>query len=309
MSDIESAFGVTEQISETAERRGESMGKIAIVTDSNSGITQKEAKELGIRVLPMPFYINGKLFFEDITLTQEEFYRRLEEDADISTSQPSPGDVIDLWDELLEEYDEIIHIPMSSGLSSSCETAQGLAKDYDGRVHVIDNQRISISQRQSVLDAIEMKEKGMSAQEIDDVLMKEKLEASIYITVDTLKYLKKGGRVTPAAAAIGTVLNLKPVLQIQGEKLDSYAKVRGWKAAKKTMLDAAQKDLEGRFKGKEVYIQAAYTCSDEEALAWKAEIEERFPGHDIHMDRLSLSVSCHIGAGSRAVACIKKTEY
>ena len=215
MSDIESAFGVTEQISEAAERRGESMGKIAIVTDSNSGITQKEAKELGIRVLPMPFYINGKLFFEDITLTQEEFYRRLEEDADISTSQPSPGDVIDLWDELLEEYDEIIHIPMSSGLSSSCETAQGLAKDYDGRVHVIDNQRISISQRQSVLDAIEMKEKGMSAQEIDDVLMKEKLEASIYITVDTLKYLKKGGRVTPAAAAIGTVLNLKPVLQIQ----------------------------------------------------------------------------------------------
>ncbi len=309
MSDIESAFGVTEQISEAAERRGESMGKIAIVTDSNSGITQKEAKELGIRVLPMPFYINGKLFFEDITLTQEEFYRRLEEDADISTSQPSPGDVIDLWDELLEEYDEIIHIPMSSGLSSSCETAQGLAKDYDGRVHVIDNQRISISQRRSVLDAIEMKEKGMSAQEIDDVLMKEKLEASIYITVDTLKYLKKGGRVTPAAAAIGTVLNLKPVLQIQGEKLDSYAKVRGWKAAKKTMLDAAQKDLEGRFKGKEVYIQAAYTCSDEEALAWKAEIEERFPGHDIHMDRLSLSVSCHIGAGSRAVACIKKTEY
>ena len=309
MSDIESAFGVTEQISEAAERRGESMGKIAIATDSNSGITQKEAKELGIRVLPMPFYINGKLLFEDITLTQEEFYRRLEEDADISTSQPSPGDVIDLWDELLEEYDEIIHIPMSSGLSSSCETAQGLAKDYDGRVHVIDNQRISISQRQSVLDAIEMKEKGMSAQEIDDVLMKEKLEASIYITVDTLKYLKKGGRVTPAAAAIGTVLNLKPVLQIQGEKLDSYAKVRGWKAAKKTMLDAAQKDLEGRFKGKEVYSQAAYTCSDEEALAWKAEIEERFPGHDIHMDRLSLSVSCHIGAGSRAVACIKKTEY
>lgn len=290
-------------------RNEEIMASVAIVTDSNSGITQKEAKELGIRVLPMPFYINGKLFFEDITLTQEEFYRRLEEDADISTSQPSPGDVIDLWDELLEEYDEIIHIPMSSGLSSSCETAQGLAKDYDGRVHVIDNQRISISQRQSVLDAIEMKEKGMSAQEIDDVLMKEKLEASIYITVDTLKYLKKGGRVTPAAAAIGTVLNLKPVLQIQGEKLDSYAKVRGWKAAKKTMLDAAQKDLEGRFKGKEVYIQAAYTCSDEEALAWKAEIEERFPGHDIHMDRLSLSVSCHIGAGSRAVACIKKTEY
>ena len=257
----------------------------------------------------MPFYINGELFFEDITLTQEEFYRRLAEDADISTSQPSPGDVIDLWDEILKEYDEIIYIPMSSGLSSSCETAIGLAKDYDGRVHVIDNQRISISQRQSVLDALEMAEKGMSAQEIDDVLMREKLEASIYITVDTLKYLKKGGRVTPAAAAIGTVLNLKPVLQIQGEKLDSYAKVRGWKAAKKAMLDAAQKDLTGRFAGKEMYIHAAYTCSEEEAKEWKGEIEARFPGYDVHMDRLSLSVSCHIGAGSKAVACIKKAEY
>ena len=285
------------------------MGRVAIVTDSNSGITQKEAKELGIRVLPMPFYINGELFFEDITLTQEEFYKRLAEDADISTSQPSPGDVIDLWDEILEEYDEIIHIPMSSGLSSSCETAVGLSQDYGGRVHVIDNQRISISQRQSVLDALEMAGKGMSAREIDDVLMREKLEASIYITVDTLKYLKKGGRVTPAAAAIGTVLNLKPVLQIQGEKLDSYAKVRGWKAAKKAMLDAAGKDLNGRFAGKAMHIHAAHTCSEEEAQEWKKEIEAAFPGYDIHMDRLSLSVSCHIGAGSKAIACIKKVEY
>ncbi|GFI43834.1 DegV domain-containing protein [Lachnospiraceae bacterium] len=285
------------------------MGRVAIATDSNSGITQKQAKELGIRVLPMPFFINGELFLEDITLTQEEFYKRLLEDADISTSQPSPGDVIDLWDEILEEYDEIIYIPMSSGLSSSCETAMGLSKDYDGKVHVIDNQRISISQRQSVLDALEMAKKGMSAQEIDDVLMREKLEASIYITVDTLKYLKKGGRVTPAAAAIGTVLNLKPVLQIQGEKLDSFAKVRGWKAAKKTMLEAAAKDLAERFKGKEMYIHAAYTCSEEEAKEWKGEIEEKFPGYDIHMDKLSLSVSCHIGAGSKAIACIKKAEY
>ncbi len=285
------------------------MEKVAIVTDSNSGITQREAKELGIKVLPMPFYINGELFFEDITLTQEEFYQRLAEDADISTSQPSPGDVIDLWEEILKEYEEIIYIPMSSGLSSSCETALGLAQDYDGKVHVIDNHRISISQRQSVLDAIEMAKKGMSAQEIDDVLMREKLEASIYITVDTLKYLKKGGRVTPAAAAIGTVLNLKPVLQIQGEKLDSYAKVRGWKAAKKSMLDAAHKDITERFKGKEVLLHAAYTCSDEEAEEWKKEIEEHFPGYKVHMDKLSLSVSCHIGAGSRAIACIKKVEY
>ncbi len=285
------------------------MGRVAVATDSNSGITQKEAEKLGIRVLPMPFFINGELYLEDITLTQEEFYKRLSEDADISTSQPSPGDVIDLWDEILKEYDEIVYIPMSSGLSSSCETAIGLSQDYDGKVHVIDNQRISITQRQSVLDALEMAKKGMSAQEIDDVLMREKLEASIYITVDTLKYLKKGGRVTPAAAAIGTVLNLKPVLQIQGEKLDSFAKVRGWKAAKKAMLDAAAKDLAGRFSGKEMYIHAAYTCSEEEAMEWKGEIEAKFPGYDIHMDKLSLSVSCHIGAGSKAIACIKKAEY
>lgn len=284
------------------------MGKVAVVTDSNSGITQASAKEMGIRVLPMPFYINEQLYFEDITLTQEEFYKKLAEDADISTSQPSPGDVMDLWEELLKEYDELIYIPMSSGLSSSCETALALAQDYDGKVHVIDNQRISVTQRQSVLDALEMVKRGMSAQEIEDVLMREKLEASIYITVDTLKYLKKGGRITPAAAAIGTVLNLKPVLQIQGEKLDAFAKVRGWKAAKKTMLDAVEKDMNTRFKGKEVYLQAAYTCSEEEAEEWKKEIEARFPGYEIYMDKLSLSVSCHIGAGARAIVCMKKVE-
>ena len=185
------------------------MEKIAIVTDSNSGITQEKAKKLGIRVLPMPFYIDGELFYEDITLTQEEFYQRLAEDADISTSQPSPAEVTGLWDEVLQDNDKIIYIPMSSGLSSSCETAMGLARDYEGKVYVVDNQRISITQQQSVWDAIEMRDKGMSAEEIVDVLMREKLEASIYITVDTLKYLKKGGRVTPAAAAIGTVPELK----------------------------------------------------------------------------------------------------
>ncbi len=285
------------------------MGRIAIVTDSNSGITQSQAKEMGIYVLPMPFYINGELYYEDITLAQEEFYQRLAEDADISTSQPAPGDVMELWDKLLGEYDEVIHIPMSSGLSSSCETALMLAKDYDGRVHVIDNQRISITQRQSVLDALEMVEKGLSAQEIEEVLMREKLEASIYITVDTLKYLKKGGRVTAAGAALGAVLNIKPVLQIQGEKLDAFAKVRGFKAAKKTMIEAITKDIKERFAGKEIHLCAAYTCSDEEAAAWKKELEEKIPGYEIHMDRLSLSVSCHIGPGSMAVACSKKVEY
>ena len=282
------------------------MGRVAIVTDSNSGITQKEAKELGIRVLPMPFYINGELFLEDITLTQEEFYKRLGEDADISTSQPSPGDVMDLWDRALEEYDELVHIPMSSGLSSSCETALSLAQDYEGRVHVVDNQRISITQRQSVLDALEMAKRGMGAKEIVDVLMAEKLEASIYITVDTLKYLKKGGRVTAAGAALGTVLNIKPVLQIQGDKLDAFAKVRGFKAAKKKMLDAIEKDINVRFAGKKVHLQAAYTCSAEEAEEWKKEIMERFPGYEVHMDPLSLSVSCHIGPGALAVACTIK---
>jgi len=279
------------------------MANVAIVTDSNSGITQAAAKELGIRVLPMPFYINEELFFEDITLTQEEFYRRLAEDADISTSQPAPGDVTDLWDQLLEDYDQVVYIPMSSGLSASCETAMMLAGEYRGKVFVVDNQRISVTQRQSVLDALELARDGLDGQAIHDVLMRERLEASIYITVDTLKYLKKGGRVTAAGAAIGTVLNIKPVLQIQGAKLDAFAKARGWKSAKKIMLDAMEKDITQRFAGQKVHLEAAYTCTEEEAQVWRRELEERFPGYELEMDRLSLSVACHIGAGAMAVAC------
>ena len=285
------------------------MANVAIATDSNSGITQAAAREMGIRVLPMPFYINEKLFFEDITLTQEEFYRHLAEDADISTSQPAPGDVTDLWDEMLKTHDQVVYIPMSSGLSASCETALMLSSDYRGRVFVVDNQRISITQRQSVLDALEMARAGMDGQAIHDVLVRERLESSIYITVDTLKYLKKGGRVTAAGAAIGTVLNIKPVLTIQGAKLDAFAKARGWKSAKKIMLDAMEKDITQRFAGKEVHLSAAYTCSDEEAQEWKRELQDRFPGYEIHMDRLSLSVACHIGAGSMAVACSRKVEF
>ena len=284
------------------------MANVAIATDSNSGITQAAAKELGIRVLPMPFYINEELFFEDVTLTQEQFYRRLAEDADISTSQPAPGDVTDLWDQLLETHDQVVYIPMSSGLSASCETALMLSAEYKDRVFVVDNQRISITQRQSTLDALAMAEAGMDGKAIHDMLMRERLEASIYITVDTLKYLKKGGRVTAAGAAIGTVLNIKPVLQIQGEKLDAFAKARGWKSAKKIMLDAMEKDIAVRFAGKAVHLCAAYTCSDEEAQEWKRELEARFPGYEIHMDRLSLSVACHIGAVSMAVACSKKID-
>lgn len=284
------------------------MGKIAVVTDSNSGITQEKGKELGVHVIPMPFYIDGELFLEDITLTQEAFYEKLASDCEISTSQPAPGEVMEFWDKLLKEYDEIVHIPMSSGLSSTCETAIMLSKDYDGKVEVVDNQRISVTQKTSVMDAVRLAKAGKSALEIKEILEAEKLESSIYITVDTLKYLKRGGRITPAAAAIGTVLNLKPVLQIQGEKLDAFAKVRGWKQAKKTMLDAMEKDLLHRFGSKKMSLLAAYTCSAEEARSWKEELEERFPNYTIDMDPLSLSVACHIGSGALAVACAKEVD-
>lgn len=286
------------------------MKKIAIVTDSNSGITQEMGKTMGIHVIPMPFFIDGELFLEDITLTQEEFYKRLGEDSDISTSQPSPGEVMECWDELLKEYDEIVHIPMSSGLSSTCHAAQSLSQEYEGKVCVVDNQRISVTQKQSVEDAIVLRDAGKSASEIKEILEAEKLQASIYITVDTLKYLKKGGRVTPAAAALGTVLNLKPVLQIQGEKLDAFSKVRGWKAAKRTMLKAIEKDLNDRFADvrEDMVLGMAYTCSKEEAQEWKQEIAEKFPEYEIVECPLSLSVACHIGPGAMAVTCMKKVR-
>ena len=284
------------------------MSKVAIVTDSNSGITQKRGEELGIYVLPMPFFIDGELYLEDITLSQEQFYEKLGADSEISTSQPSPGDVIDLWDKLLVDYDEIVCIPMSSGLSSTCETALSLAQDYDEKVQVVNNQRISVTQEQSVYDAIKLRDEGKSAAEIRQVLEKEKMQASIYITVDTLKYLKKGGRITPAAAAIGTVLNLKPVLQIQGEKLDAFAKVRGWKAAKKTMLNAIEKDLTDRFADvkDQMVLGMAYTCSKEEADEWKNEIQTRFPDYELVEGPLSLSIACHIGPGAMAITCMKR---
>lgn len=284
------------------------MSKVAIVTDSNSGITQKRGEELGIYVFPMPFFIDGELYLEDITLSQEQFYEKLGADSEISTSQPSPGDVMDLWDKLLVDYDEIVCIPMSSGLSSTCETALSLAQDYDEKVQVVNNQRISVTQEQSVYDAIKLRDEGKSAAEIRQVLEKEKMQASIYVTVDTLKYLKKGGRITPAAAAIGTVLNLKPVLQIQGEKLDAFAKVRGWKAAKKTMLNAIEKDLTDRFADvkDQMVLGMAYTCSKEEADEWKNEIQTRFPDYELVEGPLSLSIACHIGPGAMAITCMKR---
>ena len=288
------------------------MSRIAIVTDSNSGITQKEGKELGISVIPMPFYINEELYFEDITLTQDEFYQKLNEDEDIKTSQPAPGDVLDLWEKLLEDHDEIVHIAMSSGLSSSCATAAMLADDYDGKVQVVDNQRISVTQRQSVADAMKLAEEGKSAKEIKDILEADKLDSGIFIMVDTLKYLKKGGRVTSAGAAIGTVLGIKPVLQIHGEKLDAFAKTRGVKQAKKKMIAAVRKELEERFPdgdfAKHAYLQSAYTKDKEAALKWKEELMAEFPEMEFHQDPLSLSVACHIGAGALAVAWTHKID-
>lgn len=283
------------------------MGNVAIVTDSNSGISQSEAKELGIYVIPMPFLVDGKLYFEDVDMNKEQFYHFLENDADLSTSQPSPGDVMDLWDKLLKEYDEIVHIPMSSGLSASCSTAMGLARDYDGKVQVVDNQRISVTMQQSVMDAKHLVAAGKSAAQIKEVLEKEALESSIYLMVDTLKYLKKGGRITPAAALLGSALNLKPILQIQGDKLDAYKKVRGVKAAKKNMLEAMKKDVEGRFsdyvtKG-QLKLHVAYTTDEETARQWKEEVQSMFPDIAIsRIDPLSFSVTCHTGPGVLAIA-------
>lgn len=283
------------------------MGNVAIVTDSNSGISQAEAKELGIYVIPMPFLVDGKLYFEDVDMNKEQFYHFLENDADLSTSQPSPGDVMDLWDKLLKEYDEIVHIPMSSGLSASCSTAMGLARDYDGKVQVVDNQRISVTMQQSVMDAKHLVAAGKSAAQIKEILEKEALESSIYLMVDTLKYLKKGGRITPAAALLGSALNLKPILQIQGDKLDAYKKVHGVKAAKKNMLEAMKKDVEGRFsdyvtKG-QLKLHVAYTTDEETARQWKEEVQSMFPDIAIsRIDPLSFSVTCHTGPGVLAIA-------
>lgn len=286
------------------------MTKIAVVTDSNSGITQAQAKELGVYVLPMPFIIDDSTFLEDINLTQEEFYVKLEGGAKVSTSQPAPDDVMCLWDSLLKEYDEIVHIPMSSGLSGACQTAIMLAEDYGGRVQVVNNQRISVTQRRSALDACYLIEQGKNAAEIKDFLEKDKYNSSIYIMLDTLYYLKKGGRVTPAAAAIGTMLKLKPVLQIQGEKLDAFAKARTVNQGKSIMINAIKNDIINRFGGlnedKGVWLQIAHSNNEEAAITFRDEILEVFPGYDIVISPLSLSVACHIGPGSLAFACCKK---
>lgn len=286
------------------------MSKIAIVTDSNSGITQAEGARRGIHVLPMPFMIDEVTYYEDIDLTQEQFYEKLKSGANIATSQPSPDSVTSLWDKLLQEYDEIVHIPMSSGLSGSCQSAMAFAADYDGRVQVVNNQRISVTQRQSALDALQLAAAGKNAAQIKEFLENDKFNSSIYIMLDTLYYLKKGGRITPAAAAIGTMLRLKPVLTIQGEKLDAFAKARTTSQGKSMMINAIKKDINERFGGmtedKHIWLQIAYTHDRAAAEQFRTEVETEFPGYDIHIDPLSLSVACHIGPGALALACCKK---
>ncbi len=283
------------------------MERIAIITDSNSGISPEEAKELGIFIVPMPVLINEKEYFENVDLTQEKFYEMLESAPDVSTSQPSPGDVLDLWEDVLTKYDTIVYIPMSSGLSAAWETAYGLAQDFDEKVQVVNNQRISVTMRQSVFDAVYLAKEGKTAVEIKEILEKEALESSIYLMVDTLKYLKKGGRITTAAALLGSALNLKPILQIQGAKLDAFKNVRGMKAARKTMLEAIRSDLNGRFasyleKG-EMVIDVAYSKDIEEAKTWYEEVKAAFPNIKVkQMDALGLSVACHTGPGVIAVA-------
>lgn len=286
--------------------------KVAIVTDSNSGITQRQGAEAGIYVVPMPFMMAEETFYEDISLTQKDFYEKLEGGVDISTSQPSPADLLDLWNGLLEEYEEIVHIPMSSGLSSACQTAIMLAEDYEGKVFVVNNQRISVTQRQSVLEAKRMANEGMTASAIKEKLEETKMESTIYITLDTLEYLKKGGRITPAAALLGTFLRIKPVLTIQGEKLDAFAKARTMKQAKTMMITAAKKDIEERFgdpEGNRTSIAIAHSNNEAAAMEFKKELEEVFPNTgEIYVDNLSLSVSCHIGPGALAIACTKRLD-
>ena len=273
--------------------------KIAVVTDSNSGITQAQSKEMGVAVLPMPFMIDGETYYEDITLTREQFYQRLKDNADIATSQPTPDSILKMWDKLLKEYDQIIHIPMSSGLSGSCSTAMMLAgeDEYEGKVFVVDNRRISVTQYQSVKDAQLLAAMGMDGTQIKKRLEETAADSVIFITVDTLKYLKKGGRITPAAAALGTLLKIKPVLIILGEKLDSFAKARTMKQAKTMMMNAIQKELDGRLHDSECrncHLAIAHTDNEEAALEFKKEVEERFPNADVYMAPLSLSIACHI---------------
>lgn len=288
------------------------MSKIAVITDSNAGFTRQEAEKLGIFVVPMPFMIGDETFFEGITLSREQFYEKMASGANIVTSQPSPSDVMSIWDKALEEYDEVVHIPMSSGLSGSCQSARMLADDYDGKVEVVNNQRISVTQKRSVLDALEMAEAGMSAAQIREELEHVKYESSIYIMLDTLHYLKKGGRVTPAAAAVGTLLRIKPVLQIKGERLDAFSKARTIAQGRNIMINAMKHDIEILYGGLDketVWLYAVHANVPDQFAEFSAEVRAAFPGFNVQDDVLSLSIACHIGPGALAIACSKKIPF
>lgn len=281
------------------------MKSAAIVTDTNSGITEEQAKQLGISLIPMPFLVDGKQCMEGKDCPAPEFFAKLAEGAEVSTSQPSPGEIVRLWEKLLKKHEAVLHFPMSSALSGSCQTAKALAMDYPGKVFVVDNQRISVTLMQSILDAQKLLEEGKKADEVQKILEKEGLDSSIYIAVNTLEYLKKSGRITAAAATMATVLNLKPVLQIQGGKLDAFKKARGMKQAKDVMASAMRQDLAQRFAGRQVALFAAYSGLEEEGREWLAEVQALFPEHQVEVYPLPISICCHIGAGARAIACAR----
>ena len=282
--------------------------KVAILTDTNAGIMPDLVKKMGIYVISMPVIINGNTYFEGANLTHEQFYNYLAQNADVSTSMPSPASVMEMWDILLKDYDTVLYIPMSSGLSSSCATAIALAADYENKVYVVNNQRISVTMRSSVLNAIDLVSKGYTAAQIKDILEQDKLQSSIYIMVDTLKYLKKGGRITPAVATIGTLLRLKPVLQIQGDKLDTFSKARNIDNAMSIMLKQMQLDIDNRFGGiQNVSVQVAHSNNEKQAKAFAEVISQTLgiPVEEIYIDDLPLSICCHIGPGALAIACSK----
>lgn len=285
------------------------MKRVGVVTDSHSGITQKQAKEMGILVLPMPFSINGKDFLEDVTLSRKKFFERLIEGAEVSTSQPSPADVTGIWNKALAEFEEIVYIPISSGLSGACMTAMALSggKSYQGKVFVVDNGRVSTPMRRSVMDALELVQEGYGAAQIKQMLEAAKARMQIYVAVDTLEYLRKGGRISRTTAAIGTVMNIKPVLKFDIGALDTYKKCRGFGLAKKAMIEAMRHDLETVYaeemaKG-EVYLLAASSASDEVTAKWVQEIEAAFPGMEVLCDNLALGISCHIGPNGLGIGC------
>lgn len=288
------------------------MSKVAVITDSNSGITQQQAKDMGIEVIPMPFMIGDKTYYEDINLSREEFFAIQAEGARIVTSQPAPNEVMKVWGKVLEKYDEIVYIPMSSGLSGSCQSALMLSSEFENKVQVVNNQRISVTQKRSVQDAMEMAAKGMSALEIKNILEKVKFESSIYIMLDTLKYLKLGGRITPAAAAIGTMLRLKPVLQIKGEKLDAFSKARNVQQGKNTMINAIHHDIETMYGGVDTetcWLYAVHAHVPDRIGQHLEAVQKAFPAFHVMEDELSLSVCCHTGPGALAVACSKKIDF